>query len=328
MKTRRDVLQVLTGLCTYLAIGVNPAHAQSFPTKAVRITTPFSAGSGPDAALRTIAERLSKKWGKPVVIDNKPGGNGFIAVSAFRGGATDGHDLIQLDSNHITTHPHTFRNLPYEPARDFAPLRMILRTHFFVVVPKDSPFKSVDDIVNAARAAPGKVTYGSWFNGSPGHMGALLLESMKKIQMLHVPYRDFAQLYTAVSANEVQWALGSLASAGPMEQTGRVRFLALAGPTREPTYPKVPTTAELPSMRGYEVSGWTGIFAPIGTAPAVRERIAADIAEALASPDVVERYKALGYERPDFGTAAYAQLIQRETSAWAATIKNANLRLD
>ena len=135
----------------------------------------------------------------------------------------------------------------------------------------------------------------------------------------------FGNRYAVIHRADV---LGSLASAGPMEQTGRVRFLALAGPTREPTYPKVPATAELPSMRGYEVSAWTGIFAPLGTAPAVRERIAADIAEALAGPDTIERYKALGYERPDFSTAAYAQLIQRETSAWATTIKNANLRLD
>lgn len=116
-----------------------------------------------------------------MVIDNKPGGNGFIAVAAFKQGSADGHDLIQLDNTHVTTHPQTFSKLPYDVAADFAPLRMMLRTPFFVAVAADSPFNSIDDIVAAAKAAPGRINYGSWFIGSPGHLGALRLQSMMAI---------------------------------------------------------------------------------------------------------------------------------------------------
>jgi tripartite-type tricarboxylate transporter receptor subunit TctC len=163
--------------------------------------------------LRILSDHLSKKWGHPVVVDNRPGGNGFIAVAAFKQGSLDGYDLIELDSSHITTHPHVFRSLPYNVATDFTPLAMILRTWFFVAVAADSPYKTIDDIVVAAKAAPGKINYGSWFIGSPGHLGALRLQEMTGTQMTHVPYRDFGQLYTAVSNKELDWALGSAASA-------------------------------------------------------------------------------------------------------------------
>lgn len=305
-----------------------PAQAQAFPSRTVRVTTPFPAGSGPDAALRIVAERLARKWGQAVVVDNKPGGNGFIAVGAFKQGSADGHDLLQLDNNHSTTHQHTFSKLPYDLERDFAPLHMVLRTPFFITVAADSPYKTADELIAAAKARPGKLSYGSWFNGSPGHMGALRLQAMKGVEMLHVPYRDFGQLYAAVANQEVDWALGSAASAGAMERSGRIRFIALAAAARDPLYPNVPATAELPSLRGYEVSGWTGLFAPRGAPAAVREKITADVAEVLASPEVAERYRAIGYEAPAVGGAAFAELIRRESQAWGAVIRASNLRLD
>ncbi len=305
-----------------------PALAQTFPSRAVRITTAFPAGSGPDAALRIVAERLSKKWEQPVVIENKAGGNGFIAVAAFKQGSTDGHDLLQLDNNHTTTHQHTYSKLPYDVERDFAPLHMILRTPFFLAVAADSPFKTADDIIAAAKAKPGKITYGSWFIGSPGHMGALRLQNMKGVEMMHVPYRDFGQLYAAVASKEVDWALASIASAGALERSGRIRFITLAAAKRDPLYPNVPATGEMPSLRGYEVSGWTGLFAPKGAPAAVRDKITADVAEVLASPDVVERYRAIGYEAPAVGGPAFAELIRNESQSWATTIRTANLKLD
>lgn len=330
MTTRRNALLTAARVGGALLAGmaVGQASAQTFPTKPVKIITAFPAGAGPDSALRLVADGLSKKWGQPVIIENKPGGNGFIAVSAFKNAAPDGHELIQLDNTHITTHPHTFSKLPYNPQADFVPLRMILRTYFFAAVAKDSKFKSIDDIVAAAKAEPGKLPYGSWGNGSPGHLGALMLESMKGIKMTHVPYRDFGQLFTAVSTGEVAFSLGSAGSAGPLERAGKLRFLAIAGPKREPTYPNVPATAESPTMKGYEVSGWAGLFAPRGTPPALRDRIAADIAAVLAAPEAVERYKVFGYENPELTPTQFAELIQRETKDWGGIIKEAQLKLD
>lgn len=330
MTDRRKALQAIAG-CGAAVLSpllAGRALAQTFPSKAVRVTTPFPAGSGPDAALRLVAEHLARKWGQPVVIDNKPGGGGFIAVSQFKQGVTDGHDLIQLDSNHITTHPHTYKKLPYNVEADFAPMGMILRTPFFVTVAADSPIKTIDDLIAKAKAKQDSVFYGSWFVGSPGHIGALRLQAMTGTRMTHVPFRDFGALYAAVSSRDVDWALGSAASAGPLEKAGRLRFIALAAPARDPQYPTVPATSELPSVRGFEVSAWTGLFAPAAAPDTVRARIATDIADVLTHPAVAERYRTFGYELPRMSPAAFTELIRRETSAWGEVIAAANLTLD
>jgi 3-(3-hydroxy-phenyl)propionate hydroxylase len=304
------------------------AQVSAFPSKPVRLLTAFPAGSGPDAALRVVAERLSRKWGQPVLVENRPGGNGFIAINAFKQSAPDGHDLIQLDSNHLTTHPHTFNRLPYDPQRDLVPLRPLFRNHFFVVVPKDSPFKNLDDIIAAAKARPGAISYGSWGNGSPGHLGVLRLQKMKGIEMVHVPYKEMTQLFSDVGSQSVHWALGSAASAGPLEKAGKVRFVAIAGAQRSKAYPDVPSVDESPATKGYAVAAWTGLFAPRGTPKALRDKISADLLEVLKSPEVVERYRTFDYELFDVGPDAFAAIIANETRNWAEIIKAANLKLD
>lgn len=330
MDSRRHFLQRAGrwGLAAAGAGAFGAAQAQDFPTRPVRVFTPFPAGSGPDAALRMVGEQLARRWKQPVVVENRPGGNGFIAVAAFKQGAPDGHDLIQLDSTHSTTHPSTFSRLPYDMQKDFAPLRMILNTPFFVAVGADSPYRSLDDVVKAARANPGRVSYGSWFNGSPGHLGGLLLESVAQVKMLHVPFRDFGQLYSAVSTREVDWALGSAATAGAMEKGKRIRFVALAAERRDPLYPDVPATAELPGLERFRFSGWASLYGPAAIAGALQNRISADIAQALAAPEVVQAYKTIGYEAPDLSPAQLDALIRRETAEWAAIVKASNLRLD
>lgn len=332
MSTRRALLRHGSQLALAAATGSlglpADAAASPFPTRTVRIFTPFPAGSGPDAALRLVSEQLSRRWQQAVVVDNRPGGNGFIAVAALKQGAKDGHDLLQLDNTHTTTHPSTFARLPYAVQTDFAPLRMVLRTPFFVAVGAHSPYRSLDDLIAAARARPGQLSYGSWFNGSPGHLAGLLLQAQQQIRMLHVPFRDFGQLYTSVANGEVDWAMGSVATAAAMEQAGRIRFVALASKTRDPLYPDVPCTAESPATQGFELSAWTGLFGPASIAGARQSAIAADIAQALAAADVVRAYKTLGYAVPDLNPTQFDALIRRETSEWAGVIAAAQLRLD
>ncbi|SOE06173.1 Tripartite-type tricarboxylate transporter, receptor component TctC [Variovorax sp. YR752] len=312
-----------------LVLAASVAGAQpAFPTKPVRLITAFAAGSGPDVALRVVAERLSKTWGRPVIVDNRPGGNGFIAIAALRQAPADGHDLIQLDSNHVTTHPHTFTKLPYDAQKDLEPVRPLFRNNFFIVVSRDSPYRSLDDIVAAARRKPGQVTYGSWANGSPGHLGVLRLQKMQGIAMLHVPYKEMNQLYAAVATKEVDWALGSAASAGALEKAAKVRFIAMAGPNRSKGHPDVPSVDEQPTTKGYEVVAWTGLFAPKGTPKALREKISADIKAALDTPEVRERYRGFDYEPLDADPDAFAQLIRRQTKGWDDIIKSAHLKLD
>lgn len=322
-------LQRLSLVALLALADTGQSHAQAvFPAHAVHIITPFAAGSGPDVALRIVAEKLARKWQQPVLVENKPGGNGFIAIAALLQAAPDGHELVQLDSNHLTTHPHTFGKLPYDARKDLAPVRPLFRNNFFVAVASDSPYQTLADIIAAARARPGQVTYGSWFNGSPGHLGALRLQKMQAIEMLHVPYKDMGQLYAAVATREIDWALGSSASAGALEKAGKLRFLANAAARRAPSHPQVPATDELPATKGYEVAAWTGLFAPKGTPKALREKISADLKEALAAPDLLLRYRDFGYESFDADPDSFAEAIRKETADWQEIIKAVHLKLD
>lgn len=312
----------------WLVACASPVWAQSWPSKPVRIVTAASAGSGPDVSLRLIAEQLSKKWGQSVVVDNRPGGNGVVAYNAFRGSAADGHDLIHLDSTMLTSNVHLYSKLPYDPQKDFDPIRPTLQTDFFVVVSKDSPYNTIDDIVAAARAKPDGLNYGSWGQGSPGHLGALRLQATTGTRMQHVPYKEMPQLFASVATGEVQWAMGSMASAGPMEKAGRVRFIGVAAPQASPYYPSAPGMSASSTAKEFVSNAWFAVFAPKGTSKNVRDKIASDMTEAMATPELTERYKTLGYNRFDIKPDDFAQYIQKETQIWGKIINDAKLKLD
>jgi len=302
--------------------------ADEWPTKPVRIITPFPPGAGPEAVLRVLAEKLQRKWGKPVIVENKPGGNGFIAIDAFKRGATDGTDLIQLDNVHLVAYPSLFKKLPYDPVKDFEPIKPLFIAPFFVVVPTGSKYKTVGDIVADAKVRPGKLNYGSWSVGNPAHLGAALLESMTGTQMQHVIYKEVSMLYTAVATGELDWALGTMASAGPMQRSGKVRFIAVTSPRRLAAFPDVPTVAESGGPAGYEVTGWTTIAAPPGLPKAVADKIQADITTALAEPDIKERYATFGYETFPVTREQFQAFIASESTKWADVIKRAKVSLD
>ncbi len=322
--SRRAVLACAAAL----ALTAPLAMAQTFPTKTVRIISSFPPGSGPDAGLRVVADELSKMWKQTVVVENRPGGNGFIAINALKQAGTDGHDLIQFDMAHVTTHPYTFSQLPYDPREDLALIRPLFQNEFFFAVAANGPYKTVADIVAAAKAKPGELNYGSWFNGSPGHLGALRLEAATGTKMVHVPFKEMSQLYSSVANGEVQWALGSAASAGALEQAGKLRFIATTATKRSPLYPAAPPANETPGASSFSLMSWTGLAAPRGTPKALREKISADVAKAVRSPTVQDRFRKGGYEALDLGPDELAAYIERERKVWSEIIKTANLKLD
>lgn len=232
------------GLAAALGCVPQLASAKAFPSKPVRIITPFPVGGGPDGVARLVADKLSKSWGQPVVVENRPGGNGFIAIDAFKRGAKDGHDLIVLDNVHLAAYPSLFKKLPYDTAKDFDTLLPLFKTYFFFTVAANSKYKAVSDIVADAKANPGKLNYGSWSIGNPVHLGSELFESATGTQMEHVLYKETTQLYTSVSTGELSFALGSAATAGPLQRAGKLRFLAVTAPQRLASFPDVPTVGE------------------------------------------------------------------------------------
>ncbi len=303
-------------------------YAQEWPTKPVRIITPFPVGGGPDGVARLVADKLSRMWGKSVIVENKPGGNGFIAIDAFKRGATDGHDLIQLDSVHLSAYPHLFKKLPYDPKGDFEPLLPLFKTYFFFAVPTDSKYKTVGDIITDAKANPGKLNYGSWSIGNPVHLGSALFESVTGTEMQHVVYKETTMLYTGVANGELAFALGTNATAGAMQRAGKIRYVGVASPKRVVGFPNVPTVGESGGPAGFEVSGWTAIAAPKGLPKAVTDKIQRDIEKALAEPDVKEKFASFAYEPFPQTRDQFNAYIQTESARFADVVKKAKASLD
>lgn len=305
-----------------------PAAAQQYPARVVKVITAFPPGSGPDAFLRIVADKLSRAWNRQVITENRPGANGFIAAEAAKAAPADGYTLLQLDSYQLATHPLLYKKLPYDPAKDFEPVVPLFQNAFFVVVSAASPWKSMSDLVAAAKQKPGELAYGSWFVGSPGHLGALAFEDATGTRMNHVPYKDFGQLYFSVGNADVAWAFGSAGSAGPAQRAGKVRFLAFAARERLASHPDVPTVAEAGGPADFHLTAWVGLVAPRGTPPAVIAQVNESVRKAIAEPDVQERLVAFGYEAYPLSPAQMARAIETDSKRFAEVIRRARLSLD
>ena len=311
-----------------LGLAARLGWAQSFPTKPVRIISTFSSGSGPDAAARIVGERLSAIWKQSIIVDARPGGNGFIAAAAAKQAAPTGYDLFMPDVGHLTINPSLFKKIPYDPKSDFVPVGGLLRTSFFIVVGANSPFRTVKDLIAAAAASPGKITYGSTSVGGPPHLGGAQLELASGTKMTHVPYREISQLNIAVSTGEVDWTMGSLASSGPLLKAGKVRYLAVADDTRSPSMPDLPTLEEAGGPKGVHARSWVALMAPKGTPPAVIATLNQSLNEVLRQPEVAEKFATFGYVPYPMTPAALAALIDSDTVANAGLVKRTGASAD
>ena len=293
----------------------------TFPSQTVRIISPFPAGSGPDVVARIVGERLTANWRQPVIVDARPGANGFLAIGAVKQAPPTGHDLLIADVGHLAISPSLFRKLPYDPKADFAPVGGVYRTSFFVVVAANSPIRSIKDLVAAAASTPGKLTYGSNSIGGPLHLGAAQVEAATGTRMTHVPYKEISQLYIAVSTGEIDWAMGSYASAGALLKAGKVRFIAVADGTRSPHLPNVPTFEESGGPKGVQARTWVALLAAKGTPAGVVSRLNQSLNEVLHQSDVQEKFATFGFVPDPTTPAALASLIGTDTVVYAGMVK-------
>jgi tripartite-type tricarboxylate transporter receptor subunit TctC len=275
---------------------VVPAQAQTFPAKLVRITSPYPTGISPDIAARLIADKLSRYWNQQVLVEARPGANGFIAFNAVKKAPPDGHDLLLVGDSHLTINPYLFKALPYDPESDFAPVGIIYRAPFFIWVAGDSPYKSVGDLVAAARKDPNRVAYSTPYVGSPPHLGGALLAQLSGTSMLAVQFKESAQLFTSVINGDIAFNISSLGSGVALLKAGRIRALATTSTRRTPELPDVPTVQEAGGPGGYDLETWVGLLAPRGTPAEVTGRISADVNRAQQEQDVRDRYRAMGLQ--------------------------------
>ena len=298
----------------------SPTPAQQYPAKVVKLVAPYSAGAGPAVFMRVMADRLAKTWGQQVIVDTRPGASGFIAIEAVKNAAPDGHELLVVSNAHVAINPALYRKLPYDPQADFAPVGMIYHTPFFVTVRSDGPYASVAALVAAAKANPGRITYGASYVGSPSHLGAADLAYRTGTRMILVPYKDQSQMYVSIANGELDWALSTLASALPLMKAGRIKLLAIASGRRSKSAPEVPTVLQAGGPE-LVVDSWLALLAPRGTPGAIVRRINADMNAELAAPEVLERMKVLGFEPAPGTPEQLAEAIRADTKTYAELVR-------
>ena len=301
--------------------------AQTFPTKTVRIVSPYPAGAGPDTVARLLAEKLAKAWGQQVIVEPRPGGNGFIAVEAVKK-SSDPHDIVMLDNGHIAINPSLFKRLPYDVEKDFQPAALIYRTDFLIAVSTASPYKTVGELIAAAKASPGRISYATPFVGSPSHLGSALLEMRTGTQMLHVPFKETSQMVASVGNGEVTWTLTTLATAGALVRAGKVKFLAVAARSRLPAAAEIPTVLESGGPADYEVNGWVAFLSPRGAPAESVAAINAGVNRALAEPDLRERLATFGFTPLPSSTGELQKLIRADTVKFAELVRKTGATID
>jgi tripartite-type tricarboxylate transporter receptor subunit TctC len=319
--SRLEVLVVLLLLA-------GSALAQSFPSRTVRITMPHSPGVAPSIFTRLIAEKLSKQWGRQVVVENRPGASGFIAFEAMKNAARDGHELLAVANSHMTINPSLYRKLPYDPEQDFVPVAMLLRASFFITVATNGPYQTVPALIAAAKANPGRLTYSSSYVGSPSHLGAADFEYRTGTRMVHVPYKDQSQMYIAIANRDIDWAFSTIGSALSLIKAGRIKVIALAAKQRIAIAPEVPTVEEAGGPAGFEIESWIGLVAPRGVPSEIIRTINADVNRLMTDPEVLERMNLFGYEPAPATPGEIAELIRVDTRKNAETVRRSGATAD
>ncbi len=294
---------------------VAPSFAQaSWPNRPVKFIVPSNAGGSPDRVTRLVAERLSKKWNQPVVVDNKAGATSIIGTDFVAKSAPDGYTLLSTFTSFVQV-PALFRKVPYDTERDLVPITQTVSVDVLYLVRSDSPYASLRDFTSAAKTAKPPLSYGSFGNGSSFHIYGEQMRKALHIDLTHVPYKGELPSTTDLLGGQLDSSFASIGTALPFLKAGRLRPLALVSTTRSKVVPDVPTFAEL-GVPMPDVSGWFGVLAPAGTAPAIVQKVAADIREVLSQPDVIQTLRDQGLEPVASTPEAFERRLRSDLAQW------------
>jgi tripartite-type tricarboxylate transporter receptor subunit TctC len=322
---RRTLLQcaALLALAPTLAL----AQADAYPARTVTIVVPFTAGQSGDILARILADALAKQWGKGVVVDNKPGAGGALGSQLVMRAPADGYTLLLSSSGPIAIAPNLNKAIGYDPRKDFTPIMNVAGVAQALVVPAASPYKTVQELVAAAKANPGKLNYGSGGSGSTQHLTMELFKQRAGVSLTHIPYKGSAPAYTDMMGGQLEALFDSLPAALPFLKSGQVRVLAVSTPKRDAALPQVPTLAES-GLAGFDVLGWLGLVGPAGLPVAIREKVNQDLQKALATEDVKDRLAKIGMQVVGGSPDAFGKFIASEYQRWGDVIKSGGLKAD
>ena len=301
------------------------AWAQAWPAKPVRMLVPFPPGGGVDYAARIVGKHLADRLGQPVLIENRAGANGIIALEALKGAPADGYTLGTVSNGPLVINPSMYLKLPYDPVRDFAAIGRLVNFPLLLVAHPSVSAKSVPELIALAKAKPGLLTYSSPGVGNGSHLAGELFASMAGIQLVHVPYKGTAPAAAALLAGDVSLAFSSIPTVLPHVRAGKLRALAVGDATRLPSLPDYPTISES-GLAGYEAFSWAGVIAPAGTPQEIVARVNAELGRILRQKAIVEQLSAEGTIAVTDTPAEFSAYIRSELLKWAAIVRTANIK--
>jgi tripartite-type tricarboxylate transporter receptor subunit TctC len=313
----------LVMMAAAVALAASAAHAQTYPTKPVHVIVPFTPGSATDVVARTVAQALSTRMGQVFVVENRPGAGGTIGANLVAKAAPDGYTLLVNSSGH-TVNPSIYPSLPFDTAKDFTGVSLLAEQPNILVVAPSKGWKTAGDLVKAAKAEPGKLSYASAGAGSATHMNAEKFRVSAAIDAVHIPYKGTPEALTDTMNGRVDYFFAPVIAALPMVRDNRVTALAVGSAKRASVLPDVPTTEEA-GYPGSAYNFWVGMLAPAGTPPAIVERLNKEVTAALASPEVKDRLAALGADAAPMPAADFDKMIAQELKDNAALVKQAGI---
>jgi tripartite-type tricarboxylate transporter receptor subunit TctC len=298
-----------------------------YPDKPIRLIVPQAAGSATDTIARILSAELAKELGQQIVVDNRPGGALTIGLDMTAKAEPDGYTICMGPIGALAITRHMVAKLPYDIERDFQPVALVTRGHLLLAVSPTLPFKSVQEVINYAKANPGKLLNASSSNGSPGHVGGELFKYMSGTEIVHVPYRGGAAAINDLIAGRVHLMFESLNSIAPHAKQGTVRALAVSGARRSPGFPDLPTVAEA-GVPGYEAPTWSGVIAPTGVPRPVIDKLNAAINRAIGSQIFTDRFAMIGDEPAGGSPEEFGEVIRKDSAKWSDVVKRSGAALD
>ena len=304
------------------------AAAQDYPgSKPIKLVVPFPAGGGTDIFARVIGNKLSETLKWVVVVDNKPGAGGNIGIDAVAKSPPDGYTIGLGQTSNLAINPTLYAKLPYDPLKDLVPIVLVADAPLVMVVPANSPFKTVADVVAAAKKKAGDVTFGSPGNGTVAHLTGELFQMAAGVKFQHIPYKGSAQALTDLMGGQVQVYMSSIPTALSHIKGGKLRALAVTSPKRAPSLPDVPTIAEA-GYKGFDANTWFGLVAPAGTPAPIVAKINAEVNRILKMPDVKEKFAAEGGGPLGGSSQEFAALLKSDYVKWGKVVKDSGAKLD
>ncbi len=326
-KRRPAVLAVAVALIAPSSFVPTSFAQDGYPSRPIRMIVPFPPGGSTDVLGRIVAEELRAAFGQPVVVENKPGAGGNIGGELAAKSPPDGHTLLMAAAGPTVINPSLYARMPYDPARDLAPVSLLVNDHNVMAVHPAVPAKTVAEFIHWAKANPGRVTFGSPGNGTPAHLGGELFNQMANTSMTHVPYKGSGPAVTDLMAGQISVMIDNMPALLPHAQSGRLRALAVASEARASGAPDIPTVAES-GLPGFTVTAWKGLMVPAGTPAPIIAKLNDALKAIVAKPAIRQKLVEMGAEPVASSPQAFADLIARETKSWAALVKSTGARID